>query len=349
MAFASITATGVVTGAGDSADALFASVAAGAGGPPPTSRRIEDFDVRRYVDRRGMKHMSRGSQLACAAAGGVARSLEGVDGRGVGVVYGSAWGCLNTIVRFERAAHVDGPRFVDPILFTETVANVPAGQVSIAFGWSALNATVSAGMASGLEAIRLAIDLLDDDRASVIVAGGGDETNPHMDRETRGAHGEGACVLAVESDAHAKRRRAPTLGRLRGAVGCFAGTGDGAKSRCRRALDRLFDRAEIDAGQVDLVVVPGDLDRSAETAAVVAARELVGPDRARWWSPMPGLGECWAANGPASLVLALEAMRRRTLPGDVAGAGPMGLERALVLESSATGHFTALVAERAGG
>ena len=74
-----------------------------------------------------------------------AEGLDAVDPSSIGVVFGSAWASLDTVVRFEREAHIDGPRFVDPVLFTETVANVPAGQVSIFFGWSAVNATIAAG------------------------------------------------------------------------------------------------------------------------------------------------------------------------------------------------------------
>jgi 3-oxoacyl-[acyl-carrier-protein] synthase II len=337
-----LTAAGVVTAAGDSSEALYASLSANGS---PAVRRIDGFDPRRYVDRRGMKHMSRGSQLACSAAAGVARTLGDVDGKAVGVVYGSAWGCLNTIVRFERAAHVDGPRFVDPMLFTETVANVPAGQVSIVFGWSALNATVSAGTASGLEAIRLAVDLLADGRAAIVVAGGGDEANPHVNGTlARGAPGEGACFVSVESEAHARQRRALPLARLRGGAGCFAGSGADAGARCRRELGRLLDRAGLGPADVDLLVAPGAIAHDSSDPGLSAARALM--PHARCWSPMPGLGECWAANGPAALTATVEAMRRRALPGEEPASARTSLARAIVLESSATGHFAALAVER---
>jgi hypothetical protein len=328
-----VTAAGVVTRTGDSPEALWNGLAASNGGP---SRRIDDFDPRRYVDRRGMKHMSRGSQLACSAAAAVARALEGVDGSTVGVVYGSAWGCLNTIVRFERAAHVDGPRFVDPLLFTETVANVPAGQVSIVYGWSALNVTVSAGTASGLEAIRLAVDLIDEGRASIVVAGGGDEANPHVDGPLRGAPGEGACMVAIESESSARARGVAPLGRIRAVASCFLPRRD-SEFRFGRELGRLLEQAELDLREVDLMVLP----YGGDSEAIVTRTDEI---RARYWDPTRALGECWAANGPAALVATLEAMRRRALPGEKKDGAR--LERALVFELSLTGHLVALVVDR---
>jgi 3-oxoacyl-[acyl-carrier-protein] synthase II len=331
-----ITAVGLVTGAGDSLGALRATLSNGvANGPRP----IDGFEPRRYVDRRGMKHMARGSQLACAAAAGVARTLDGVPGAAVGVVYGSAWGCLNTIVRFERAAHVDGARLVDPLLFTETVANVPAGQVSIVFGWSALNATVSAGTASGLEAIRLAIDLVGDGRASIAVAGGGDESAVHVTNgAARGAASEGACLLAIEDETHARERGAVPLARIVASAGCYAGNDRReTDARCRRALERLLASAGLDAVDVDLLVAPGGLD----DPAIAAARAAL-PDAAPW-SPLPALGECWAANGPVAVAATLDAMERGALPG----RAPARLGRAIVVESSRTGHVSALALEGA--
>lgn len=228
-----ITGVGLVTAAGDTpADAIaalaaqrpFASQRGDGGGPAIAG--IEGFDAKRYISRKGVKDLSRTSQLACSAAAGNARGLLGVAPDRVGVVLGTAWGSLDTVIAFEREAHVQGARFVDPILFTETVSNVPAGQVAILYGWSGFNATVSSGSASGLASVRQALAFLAEGRGAVAVAGGCDEINAPVLRALRGrgllagtagslplaaqrsgpVGGEGAAFLTIEPEAHARDR-----------------------------------------------------------------------------------------------------------------------------------------------
>jgi 3-oxoacyl-[acyl-carrier-protein] synthase II len=310
---------------------------------PPASGPISDFDVRRYVDRKGLKYLSRTSHLACAAAAGVAPGLDGLAADEVGLVFGSAWASLNTIVRFEREAHVVGPRFVDPMLFAESVANVPAGQVSIVFGWAAVNATVSAGSASGTEAIRLALDLLDEGRASAIVAGGGDEFTSHVGRVpaegSRHAVGrEGACLVVVEAAERAAARGAPILGRLAGAVGGFAGNDDAGG-----LLGRLLEDSSVRPNEIDLLVVGGASDRETAERTVARVRKDLGRPELPVIDPKATLGECWAAGGPLGLVIALEAMRRCEIPGRGDDVGFAAVRRAIVLDATETGHVSALL------
>lgn len=175
-----VTDAGLITAAGDTAQELFAAVIRGVpmaatGTAEPFTAPIPGFDPKNYMKRKGLKDLSRTSQLACAAAARVAEGLAGIPASSVGVTFGTAWGSLDTVIAFERAAQMDGPRFVDPMLFTETVSNVPAGQIAIVHGWSAFNVTLSAGTASGIEALRQAIELLTEGRAQVAVAGGADQ------------------------------------------------------------------------------------------------------------------------------------------------------------------------------
>lgn len=252
-----VTECGLITAAGDTPESLFGALLKGvpltaprsldpAPGPArdPTavpSVPILSFDPKAYIKRKGLRDLSRTSQLACAAASRIADGIAGVPGPRVGVVFGSAWGSLGTVIAFERAAHIDGPRFVDPLLFTETVSNVPAGQVAIFYGWSAFNVTLSAGTGSGLEAIRRALDLLEDDRSDVAVAGGGDELSlpilrslraqgavagtigcgPYAEGRTGPVGGEAACFLVLEQGGHARERGATPLAVVRAAVGRY--------------------------------------------------------------------------------------------------------------------------------
>ncbi len=318
-----ITAVGLVSAAGDDPDALFSRLLearslAVSRSPIPVAP-IEGFVPSKYVQRKGLKHLSRTSQLACAAASTVGQELEGVDNTEIGVVLGTAWASLDTVVRFEREAYVEGPRFVDPVLFTETVANVPAGQLSIYYGWSALNATIAAGSSSGTEALLRATEFLREERARVVVAGGADELNAHLlgalQLDGPGpVGGEGACLFAIESESSAASRGATVLGRLAAAAGLSSEAG-GQNDVPRRAaaILRLFDRAGVGASDVDLVVLSSAAggDDGREAASLV---DVFGSAMPPAVAPKAILGESWGAGGALAVATALQSMARGIVP-----------------------------------
>ena len=334
-----ITGVGLVSAAGDTPEEVFAAVSA----RRPLAGAIEAFDPKRYISRKGVKDLSRASQLACAAAAGNARGLDGVPADQVGVVLGTAWGSLNTVIEFEREAHVQGARFVDPILFTETVSNVPAGQIAIHYGWSAFNATVSSGSASGLAGLRQAVQLLEDERGSVAVAGGCDERNAPVLRTLRqgSAYGEAACFLTIESDTYARRRGARQLARIRGTESGFVPP-DQPGSRAKRdaigvLIRRVTERAGLALPDVDLVVSSaGDAnDRDGHEAHAIL--ELFGSRAATLpiVAPKSILGETWGASGALAVVIAIEAMRTSTVPGETL---TRTMRNALILDTTDSGH-----------
>ena len=338
-----VTGAGLVAAAGSAPEAIFDAVAGGSSraalrdGTNVACLPIEGFDPKAHLDRKGLGDLSRTSQLACAAAARLAPALAGIPPADVGVVLGTAWGSLRTVVAFERAAQVDGPRFVDPFLFAETVANVPAGQVAIVFGWSACNATVSSGRASGLAAICAAVDLLIEDRAKVVAAGGADELNPPLllawENEGRLARdpaslplargrsgpiaGEGACLLAIEADDHAAARGATPLAHVAAAARVSAiGGGGGPRRVVAELVRRLLRAADLPPDGIDLVVLSADGGRESDAEEALGVMEVFGKGDAAppVVAPKGSIGETWGAAGSLAAVFAIEAMRRRTIP-----------------------------------
>lgn len=341
-----VTRAGMITAAGDTSQAVFQALLAR---KPLASVRLDDggvvasiggFDPKRYVLKKGIKDLSRTSQLACSAAGANARDLVGVAAEDVGVVFGSAWGSLTTVIEFEREAYLQGARFVDPILFTETVSNVPAGQVAILHGWSAFNVTVSAGAASGLAGIRQALAFLEEGRARVAVAGGGDELNLQLLRSLRrrGAvtgsvdslplaaersgpvPGEGACFLTIESEEHARHRGAAAMALIRASGGRFVPEGAVGNTDARASMAGLIRQLTAHAGleisEVDLVVlsasglIGGDLEEAGAVVDVFGG----GPAAVPVMALKSVLGETWGASGAVAAALAIEVMRTSTVP-----------------------------------
>jgi len=384
-----ITAAGLITPLGDGAEALFdallddggpkmAEAQPGADGEPFPTRRIDGFNPRSYLARKGLKHLSRTSQLAVAAASRLVDPLDGTPAERIGVVLGTAWASLDSVVRFEREAHTEGPRFVDPILFTETVANVPAGQISIAFGWSALNATVSGGVASGLQALGQACRFLDEERAEIVVTGGSDELNLHLLRTLHAeghaagtpalpltdgccgpVGGEGASLLVVERASHARERGADCSCRvLAVTTGSIEGAGPARTQSIAALLRRMLEQGDRAPGDVDLLVLSANGHRSRDAAEVAALADLFGEAMPPAVLTKAATGECWAATAPLGVAIATEAMRRGVVPPRPRGWEPADefsaiqlpvravrrrLSHAVVLEVSGAGTGAALL------
>ena len=384
-----ITAAGLISAAGDHPDALFSrllearSVATDSSDSVPfAAAPILGFDPSSYLRRKGVKHLSRTSQLACAAAGKLQDDLRDRNDTEVGVVLGTGWSSLDTIVRFEHEAHTVGPRFVDPSLFAETVANVPAGQMSIFFGWSAHNVTVAAGPTSGLEALLCAAEFLDEGRASLIVAGGGDELNFHMLRTlqadglaSRSAAslplapdssgpigGEGACLFALEAERSAASRGARVLGTLRGGTSrpVEAAGEPGVKQRAD-LIRRLLDDVGIGADEVGLLVLSANAERAGDLREAAVLVDVFGKAMPPALAPKAVLGETWGAAGSLAVAAALQSIQRRVVPpappptaagGRELGlnlpteAQPLQVDCALILDGAGSSRFAAVVLTR---
>jgi len=210
---------------------------------------------------------------------------------------------VNTVIEFEREAYVQGARFVDPILFTETVSNVPAGQVAILYGWSAFNATVSSGSASGLAGVCQALAFLAEARGSVAVAGGGDELSrpllsalrqrgtvtdragslPLSADRSGPVGGEGACFLTIESETHADRRGAEAVARVLATAARFAPGAPSSTGDARESMADLIRTVTASAGippeSVDLVVLSASARLPATRKKALPSSPCSGTDR----------------------------------------------------------------------
>ena len=113
------------------------------------------------------------SREAWADAGFVGRSEDnGIDPVRVAVVIGTGIGGVTSLLAQYDILQAKGPGRVSPLLIPMNMPNGPAAYVGLEVGARAgVHTTVSA-CASGAEAVALGLDLIQLDRADVVVAGG---------------------------------------------------------------------------------------------------------------------------------------------------------------------------------
>ncbi|MES2203619.1 MAG: beta-ketoacyl-[acyl-carrier-protein] synthase family protein [Pseudomonadota bacterium] len=93
----------------------------------------------------------------------------------VGLISGTMFGHAESNLNFHRDILTKHPSEIDPFKFPNTVANAGSGQASVISRLKGCNIAIGAGQGSGLAAIQLAYELIQDNRHKAIIAGGADE------------------------------------------------------------------------------------------------------------------------------------------------------------------------------
>jgi len=269
---------------------------------------VKDFSVEGVLDRKDAKRMDRFVQYAVVAAHGAMQwarlDLDAVDRDRVGVVIGSGIGGMETFETQHRILLEKGPGRVSPYFIPMMISDMAAGQVSIRFGLRGPNFGTVSACASGAHAIGEALRLLRAGDADMMICGGAESTITPMaiagfcsaralstrnddpqrasrpfDRDRDGfVIGEGAGVLVLETEAHARRRDTPVLCEL-GGYGASADAyhltapaedGNGAARAMRRALQD----AGLAPEDVDYINAHGTSTPTGDPVEVLAVKSV---------------------------------------------------------------------------
>jgi len=209
---------------------------------------ISDFDAKVYLGKKGIRHIDRTSLLVSSAAklamDDAKITNETYSADELGIAIGSTYGSIDSISSFDLDGLQEGPTFVNPMEFPNTVLNAPASRVSIFCNATGLNSTISTGTASGLDAIIYASDFLRLGRGKAVLAGGvhgltadifwgaygsgilsgsrgdGIEVSAPFDKRRNGfIIGEAAALLVIERLEDALERNANIYAEIKG-YGC---------------------------------------------------------------------------------------------------------------------------------
>ena len=269
---------------------------------------VKDFSLDGILDRKDAKRMDRFVQYAVVATHEALRSAglgDGVpDAERVGVIVGSGIGGMETFEEQHANLLQKGHKRVSPFFIPMMISDMAAGQVSIQFGLKGPNfATVSA-CASGAHAIGEALRLLRAGDADMILAGGAEATitpmavagfgnmralstrNDDPQRASRPFDvgrdgfviGEGAGILVLETEAHAKARGAQPICELAG----YGATGDAyhITAPCvdgegaARAMKRALADAAMPAEDVGYINAHGTSTPAGDPIEVTAVKSV---------------------------------------------------------------------------
>jgi len=271
---------------------------------------VKDFTTDGVIERRDAKRMDRFVQFAVMASAEAIRNagldLESMNRDRAGVIIGSGIGGMETFETQHRTLLEKGPDRVSPLFIPMMISDMAAGQVSIQFGLRGPNFSTVSACASGAHAIGEALRLIRAGDADVVVAGGAEATitpmavagfsnlralsqrNDEPEKASRPFDadrdgfviGEGAGVLVLESEEHARRRNAAVLCELCGYgasgdayhITAPSEDGDGAA----RAMLRALEDGQVRPDEVQYINAHGTSTPAGDPIEVFAVKRVFG-------------------------------------------------------------------------
>ncbi len=317
--------------------------------PVHIAGEVKGFDPEEYMDRRVARRMGRFSQFAIAGTAQALRQadldLEDTDRDRVGVLLGNGIGGLGDSQKGVRTVDSRGGMRLDPFYFPKMLPNMAAAHIALNFGARGYNNTVITACAAGTQAIGDAMDLVRAGRVDVCITGGSEaslcelglsgfavirslslnndepqKASRPFDAERDGfVAAEGAGIMILESEEHAKSRNAPILAEVAGYGACNdafhvvapSEDGDGAMRAMREALED----ADVETTEVGYINAHGTSTQLNDRSETLAIKKLFGEDAYR--VPISAtksmVGHSFGAAGAVESVAAVQTIVNRVI------------------------------------
>ena len=299
---------------------------------------IKDFDPQEYMDRKTAKRYDRFLQLAVAA------SDEAIEDAGLSqdqdwrenaaVIIGSGIGGFKTLYHEFGVMNEKGPKYVSPFLIPMMIADMASGVVSIRHKLKGPNFTTVSACASAVHSIISSVMLIRSGEVDVAITGGSEavidpipiaafanmmalsqrndepqKASRPFDKDRDGfVMGEGAGILVLESEEHAKARGAKIYGYIAG----YGMTGDAYHisqsdpegEGAARAIKNALKMAELDPSKVDLINCHATSTPVGDNSEVKAIKKIFGEfaDKPYLQSTKTLIGHTLGAAGAIELI-----------------------------------------------
>ena len=239
---------------------------------------LSDFQPEMVLDPKEIRKLDPFSIYALVATDEAVKMAnidpEKLDMDRVGVTIGTGVGGIQTLEEQHSVIENKSARRVSPHFVPKMIANIAGGHLSIRWGFRGPNQTVISACASATDAIGMAMRLIIAGDADMMICGGTEASvtpltiagfanmralSQSCDEPTKASRpfekdrngfvlGEGAGILVIETESHAKNRGATILAELAG-----YGSTDDAFHVTQPAMGgtgalKAMERAIIDAG-----------------------------------------------------------------------------------------------------
>jgi 3-oxoacyl-[acyl-carrier-protein] synthase II len=324
------------------------------GYPTRIAAEIKAFEAEAYLGRREARRTSRFIQFATAAAdealADAALALDQEEPTRVGVEIGSALGGAQFVEEQRLLLEEKGPRAINPTLLPAVLINMAACYLAIRYGvHGPANAPVTA-CATGISALGEAMRCIVWGDAEVMIAGGTDSVVTPLglaafsrlgalstrnetprraitpfDADRDGTVlGEGAAVMILEAEDHARARGAKILAEIVG----YAATADAfhvaapdpSGLGAARAIANALKSARLAPEEIDYIAAHGTGTIQNDASETRAVKTVFGEMAYR--VPISSIksmtGHTLGAAGALSAVAVVKAMGSGLIPPTIA-------------------------------
>lgn len=310
---------------------------------------VKEYDPLEYFEQKQAKRFDKSSQFAVIASREAVKNSgiteENTNYDRVGVFVSSGIAGLKTIQEQCETNYVKGNNRVSPMFIPMAIANMPAGNIAIEFGFKGESISIVTACASSTHAIGEAYKTIKQGYEDVIIAGGTEASicpigiagfenmkalsttedinraSIPFDKERSGfVMGEGAGIVVLEELEHAKKRGAKIYAEIIG----FGSTTDayhitspnpngegGAK-----AMIRAIEDAGIKPKDIDYINAHGTsthLNDSTETLAIKTALGEASK-KVKVSSTKGNIGHLLGAAGGVEAVICVKAIENGIVP-----------------------------------
>jgi 3-oxoacyl-[acyl-carrier-protein] synthase II len=312
--------------------------------------QVRDWDPDARFGVKEARRLDRFAQFALAAAeSAVADSgveFARYEPYRVGVLIGSGIGGLNEFEEQHRNLIEKGPSRISPFTIPKLMVNAASGQVSIRYGLKGPTSAVATACASAANAIGDAFRMIQSGWADAMITGGSEAAITHMglggfasmralstrndepekasrpfDRDRDGfILAEGAGILLIEEEAHARARGARVYAELLGygmsADGSHITAPDEEGRGAARSMRNCLDDARCSVDAISYINAHGTSTQLGDLAETKAMKAVFGAhaNSLQISSTKSQLGHLLGASGGVELIASALAIHTNLLP-----------------------------------
>ena len=306
-------------------------------GVPVCGNRPGEYNPDTVIEPREQRKMEKTIMYALVAADEAIKDagLENYTGdkEKIGVSVGSGVGGLSTISDTDSEIIQNGAKYVNPFFVPKSIINMPAGYISIRYGFGGPNIAMSTACATGAHAIGEGAEIIKRGDADIMICGGSESAVCRLGMagfaamralSTRNGEPERASRPwdkdrdGFEEYEHAKARGAKIYAEVAGFgmsadahhITAPAPNGEGGK----RAMLMALEKSGLKPTNIDYVNAHGTSTGLGDLGELVAVKELFGNGNTCMSSTKSMTGHLLGAAGAVEAIFATLAIRDNIVP-----------------------------------